>query len=424
MNPKTKLQKKAVALSAKLRPITAVQEQWAYDSCLEYCARRVRKTLHCLECGHSWKDGAILVSALTGCVCPSCGKDLKIYEEPNQSAYFAIIKAIEGVQVVRMFWVQKNYYKKSLPIPWTSEVMQHFVFPDGEVVTLMKKVSGLTSYFDSWVWDSELKVRKSGSYRYKMRCTVRPFKIYPERTIIPELKRNGFAGHFYGFVPHKFMASLLGSPAFEILLKSKQIALLKHFDESSRMQKNWPSIRICIRNGYIVQDASMWEDYMDLLLHFGKDVHNPKYICPIDLRDAHDRLVRKKLAIDRKQKIAEKRKRLVDEQVDYAREKGRFFGIAIQDGDIKIKTIESVEELMKEGDELKHCVFANDYHKKSESLIMSARVNDKPVETIEVSLKDFSVIQARGQNNKPTAYHNQILDIFNNNKHCIIERVR
>ena len=72
------------------------------------------------------------------------------------------------------------------------------------------------------------------------------------------------------------------------------------------------AIRSYYGNGYIVQDASMWEDYMDLLLHFGKDVHNPKYICPIDLRDAHDRLVRKKLAIDRKQKIAEKRKRLVD----------------------------------------------------------------------------------------------------------------
>jgi len=46
---------------------------------------------------------------------------------------------------------------------------------------------------------------------------------------------------------------------------------------------------------------------------------------------------------------------------------------------------------------------------------MSARIDNKPIETIEFSLSDMSVIQARGQNNKASKYHSAILSLIQKN---------
>jgi hypothetical protein len=50
-----------------------------------------------------------------------------------------------------------------------------------------------------------------------------------------------------------------------------------------------------MRNGYKVDDASIWRDYLNLLDFFGKDIHSAKYVCPADLKTEHDRYVKKKL---------------------------------------------------------------------------------------------------------------------------------
>lgn len=77
--------------------------------------------------------------------------------------------------------------------------------------------------------------------------------------------------------------------------------------------------------------------------------------------------------------------------------------------------METVQEFMEEGDALKHCLFANDYHAKSDSLILSARINSKPIETIEVSLSKMKVVQSRGMQNNPTKQHDQIVALVESN---------
>lgn len=62
-----------------------------------------------------------------------------------------------------------------------------------------------------------------------------------------------------------------------------------------------------------------------------------------------------------------------------------------------------------------HCVFSNSYYLKENSLILSATIEGKRIETIEVSLKTLKVVQSRGVYNKNTEYHEQIINLVNQN---------
>ncbi|MBR5476674.1 MAG: PcfJ domain-containing protein [Bacteroidaceae bacterium] len=72
------------------------------------------------------------------------------------------------------------------------------------------------------------------------------------------------------------------------------------------------------------------------------------------------------------------------------------------------------------GKAMHHCVFANEYHKKKDSLILSARDRQgNRIETVEVNTKTFQVVQSRGIRNQNTAHHNEIINLVNQNMHLI-----
>jgi hypothetical protein len=207
----------------------------------------------------------------------------------------------------------------------------------------------------------------------------------------------------------------------ETLLKTKQISLLRYYSEArGAISATWmPPIKICIRNNYIIKDIQTWMDYVQLLIYFKKDLRNSKYVCPSDLKLVHDRLVSKKRAIQRRQELEQMRLEIQEAQVQYIEQKQAYFGLQFSAKDITVKVIETVKEFMEEGDELNHCLFTNEYHKKADSLVLSARIKNKPIETIEVSLTDLKILQARGQGNKATKYHKEIVKLVNNNLHMI-----
>ena len=49
------------------------------------------------------------------------------------------------------------------------------------------------------------------------------------------------------------------------------------------------------------------------------------------------------------------------------------------------KVLDSVEAIRQEGEAMHHCVFTNEYYLKADSLILSATIDGKRIETIEVS---------------------------------------
>ncbi|MBV5348864.1 PcfJ domain-containing protein [bacterium] len=341
----------------------------------------------------------------------------------KEAEYYGILTTKGGFQVIRMFYVIKYMQKFRHPEYSAHEVIQHWIDPSGKDTVMSKNVQGLSYYYDQWIFDSELAVRPK-SYESCPRYNLEPYKIYPERRILPEIKRNGFKGHFHDLTPHHMFSTILSEPYAETLLKAGQISLFQQMSKyPNPIKDHWTSVKICIRNGYVVKDAQTWLDHINTLDHFGRDLRSPKYVCPDNLLLDHDRLVHKKREQDRKIELEERRKRIAIEQLAYAKQKRKFFGLQFTDGEIQVRTLESVEEFMIEGDEHKHCVFTNKYYEKAGSLIMSARIQDKRIETIEVDLKRLEVVQVRGKGNKGTEYHKRIVDLVKANIPQIAQRL-
>mgnify|MGYP002914621775 FL=1 len=74
-----------------------------------------------------------------------------------------------------------------------------------------------------------------------------------------------------------------------------------------------------------------------------------------------------------------------------------------------------------EGRLMHHCV--GGYHNRKNSLILSARIDGRRIETVEVSLKTFEVVQCRGVCNENTEYHDRIIALVNSNMSLIRQRM-
>ena len=125
-----------------------------------------------------------------------------------------------------------------------------------------------------------------------------------------------------------------------------------------------------------------------------------------------------------KEAEAQRRQQAIENEERFQELKSPFFGITFTDGVIQVKVLESVQEYLEEGKALHHCVFTNEYYLKKQSLILSARIDSKRIETIEVSLETMKVIQCRGLQNKNTEYHDRIVNLVSANSNLIRQRMR
>lgn len=386
MKPQNKFQRHI--LTCKLRPITQKQKDWAITHNAEKYFVISRKTTFCLECGHKWKVNTLLLRIEKKCVCPACSTKLSLCQDHSidkVANYFAILTTHKGFQVVRMFIINQYFKKRKACDYHISEVMQHWIKPDGKWETLSKQTYGRSMYYDSWAYHTELEVH-TRSQRHELRCNLRPWKIYPGRNILPIIKRNGFKGHFHDFVPHKLYSLLLADNRAETLFKAGQVKLLeKSRFHTGNIEQFWSSIRICMRHGYTIQEPDIWFDYLHLLNYFGKDILNPKVICSNRLYELHDRLSK------RKTKIVKHQNNLMY-QKQYEKEKAKFFGLVFKEKNLVIQPLQTIEEFKEEAQSLGHCVYSNNYFEKTDSLILSAKIDDTPTETIEFSLKELEIV--------------------------------
>ena len=128
----------------------------------------------------------------------------------------------------------------------------------------------------------------------------------------------------------------------------------------------------------------------------------------------------KKRRMMEKREAEKKRKEALYWEEQYQQAKKKFLGILIHEGRIVIKPIQSVKEMQEEGDEMHHCVATNEYYKKDDSLILSAKnVEGERLETIEVNLKKFEVVQCFGPCNSRTEHHDEILKLMSKNMDVI-----
>lgn len=421
MKARNKFQQQVVKTSKTLPSITKAQVRWGYENAVEHIGQRSKKgKITCTNCGHSWQGTGYLVDMLTDCNCPNCKVKLTVKTTQKRTfrscGYMTIATVHKGYQVLRTIMI-KSFAKIGNPTVFIhSEVMQRWIAPNGKYCTFAKLRQTMgTMYYDAWIFHSDLELRQEKEVYNR----IYTGEIYPRQKFIPELKRTQFGKYIHLTRPLDLLTSLLSDNRMETLLKTEQTELLKLFlkDKSRKIADYWASIRICNRNGYIIRDASLWCDYIDNLRFFGKDLHNAKYVCPHDLHKEHDKYMDKKAKADAQKEI----EKLREKEPDFLKSKGKFFGILFSDGVITVKVLESIEEMILEGKLMHHCV--GDYYSKENSLILSARIEGKRIETVEVSLSKLEVIQSRGVCNKNTEYHDRIIKLVNKNISQIEKRL-
>ena len=426
MKPRTRIQKEIAQLSKRLPKLSKAQRAYAFEHCFKHYAHRTKKgIITCLECGHQWKSEHHLAESICGCTCPHCGKQLEMLDTRKrvfrEMEYFCIITTCKQYQVLRYFST-KMYRKVGQSAEYSiKEVVQRWIAPNGKTETIARLRCMSIFYYDVWNLYSDMEIRTNNQHRA---YDINPYCTYPKMRIIPELKRNGFNGSLHNLSPFDLFTAILKNSKQETLLKAGQIAVLRYsINTHFKLEDYWASIKICIRNGYTITDASMWRDYIDLLRYFGKDTNSPKYVCPTDLKAEHDRLVRKKNERIEREKLAKARAKAIENENKYRELKGKFFGIFFTDGTIQVRVLESVNEFAEEGVAMHHCVFSNAYYLKADSLILSATIDGKRIETIEISLKKMKVVQSRGVCNKNTEHHDRIVSLVNKNMKLIRKRM-
>ena len=397
MKPQNKFQQQVVKASKTLPKLTDKQIEWGYRNVIEPIGQRTEKgIITCTHCGHSWQGAGYLVSILTDCHCPNCNTKLKVgttrKRKFDSRYYMTIITAHKGYQVLRtVMFLYSAKVGQTAKYDY-SEVMQRWIDPSGKkhcTLARLRQTMG-NCYIDSWLFGTPLELRNENAnnkFYVNVYEQISTGEIYPRQKLIPELKRTGYKKGFYGQRPMNLFCTLLSDNRAETLFKTGYMSLLSE----------------CY--------------YIDFLRFFGKDLHNAKYVCPSDLRAEHDRYMRKKAKLDAQQELEKQ----LAKEADFKAIKAKFFGLMFSDGQISVRVLESVAEIIMEGKTMKHCV--GSYHSKEDSLILSATVDGKKTETVEVSISQLRVIQCRGVCNKVTPYHDQIVNLVNSKMPLIAERL-
>ena len=417
MEPKTTFHTEILKHSRSLPEISPAKIRYVKSHLFrEYAYTTKTRLAWCSKCGHTWRLESNLTDSVCDTTCPSCHEKLEVLSTNKRvfesNGYFTVLTVYKGHQVIRCFRVDiERRYKNPTSYRFI-EVIQYWISENGQNAVLARKKVCAT-WYDKWYYDSPLEIRKHDTYHDYLRMSLH----YVRTKFLPQLHMRGFDGNYYGLKPVKFMSLLLKCSPYETLLKQGDISTMKLLMDrvGSKINRYWPSMKICRRHGYQIPDYTIWTDHIDLLRHFNKDIHSPKYICPEDLDKEHSRLVCKRTLEKEREEIQKKAQEAYIHEENYRKAKSKYFGLYFTDGTIEIRVLSSVAEFVKEGTLLKHCVYTNDYYKRPASLILSARLKSDPtipVETIEISLNTFDIIQSRGYKNSPSPYHDSIISLM------------
>lgn len=422
MKPRNEYQKRIVNISAKLPGLTVAQKKWGADHCFgDVIYRTGNHKGWCTHCGNTIRVSDYGEERQ---ICPHCGTDLHIKDSRCRvfrgRSYLTILTTIGGFQVCRHFFVEK-YIKRGeeAQYEWL-ECVQIWIDANGKETIMARSAVPYTMYYDIWDKYSELSIKNRYSLygHHQCRYDVDGW-VYPRVSLIPKLRRNGFDRTKLDRLPivNQLIQMLLKDREAELLMKWGQYDLLRHkWRKNLTLGPAMEAVKVATRHGYYPHDPSIWVDHIELLQFFGKDIHNPHYICPLDLSSAHNRLVAKKNVIDEREKLKRNIESAAKWEEQYHRDKAPYLGIVFGNEHIVVAVVQSVAEMAEEGTAMHHCVFANAYYKKADSLILTAKDKDgHRIETIELNLKTFEVVQSRGKLNQNTEWHDEIVNLVKSN---------
>lgn len=436
-------------LFERLPPLSKREENKILNQMLEktYVFNARNKTFYCEACGHEIKSETIPE------VCPHCERKIvSEYGRISASAYmyrdvrvsnyyrsyitenfrrnyFSTLTTCNGWQVIRTYFAKLHSRRKKPCELWVTEVHQWWVNDKGEYV-LVSRPSCINPYTDRFNLWGDMEIRGTdllvdGCRRYSGYDHRLFFGDLLSCRLIPKVKRNGMTRELISesgnYLSH--IVACVKNHAYESILKSKQDKLVRWLMEDNCMSLTLPPyhcVRLCDRHGYVIDNPQMWIDHLNLLRQLGKDMHSPHYVCPTDLREQHNELLREKAVKDERE--AEKQRRLQSyaENEAYVKSHARFLGIRFGNENLKFHVLQSASEVYEEGKAMHHCVYSCGYYKKADTLLLSCRdAEGKRIETIEINTRRYSIEQSRGVNNSETPQHKEILSLVNANMHLI-----
>jgi len=344
----------------------------------------------------------------------------------NTTFYFTLTTQVAEFQVKRLYRGYK-FPDKHYEHYFFVEIMREFS-EDGCNALYFGKQKTMGCYFDCFLYGSDMELRQN--YRnYAGNCIADLFDIswgeHPQS--------RGKRVPCDRIDPKELGRIIKDNPVAENLYKERS-PLFVHLMYQTYSKQICRAITIAKRHGFTFTqgNSSVWFDMVRAMVRVNADFRNPVYVAPKDLQSTHDLFVRR---WERKQeqerraaaialKMSATDKKLMQEKRTndaYIKRRKRFYDMVLTDGLIECRVLPDVAAFRAEAEEMKHCVYTNEYYKKPYSLIMSATIGGKRIETIEVDLTSFTIRQSFGRHDQLTMHHQRIVDLVKRDMDIIRE---
>lgn len=295
------------------------------------------------------------------------------------------------------------------------------VFQDGDTKVFFAKQRQMGSYYDTFTFSSTIELR--GVWKNYAGYDISDLL---DLSWDSHSQSRGKRVDCVKINPKELARVICNNPVAETLYKTKD-PLFVHLLYEKYNKQVCRAITIAKRHGFDFSNQfrnSLWFDMVRTMAKLGADWHNPVYIVPKDLQATHDLFVKrlerhkeelKRLAAIKLKMDATDAKLLKDYRTNeaYIRRRKRFYDMVLSDGLIECRVLKDVAAFREEAEQMHHCVYTNEYYKRPYSLILSAKIGEKRIETVEVSLTDYTIKQCYGAHDQFTMYHERILNLVN-----------
>lgn len=376
--------------------------------------------VHCLNCG--WDEPYLKENF----VCPNCGAKLTVEKSRKKNMtwrwFFQRFEAIGSFQVVRSFMGRASTGDCEINGDVT-EYQRYFIAEDGEEFIFSRPKAMFHYYNGSYRMSEPIKYRKWDN------CdSINAWRI---RSLQPWIKQRGLSKYDENFGATNLLYGLMKSNRFESIYKTMggaAAAMYRNRELHTNKDVLYSAMKIAYRHHPEVfstqKNATLWYDMLECLKECGKDLHNPKFLAPENLNEAHDIWVERskkarqakweKRQAELKRQELEEAAKDVERKAEFDKRIKFFADLCIKIGKLTIKPISTVEDMINEGSNMHNCV--GTYWKRKKSLVLHALdENGKSVATIEVNLNTFEVPQCYAACNKQSPYREAITKVLTGN---------
>ena len=443
MRPKTEAERQLVQLANYLPPIDREIIDWGHEHLFKPLAyyhrlRGRKQEMWCQCCGHH-EPCEPMDALIEEWECPKCGKTCKVEAwkkngAATMSTYMSVVTTYKGIQVVRTVELFRDNAGKEATEYGFLERYQNWITEKGREIITSRPYHRASWYMHWEIGPYEIKkhnARCSGYYYYDDLFAVEMNHIYPRVEIAGYVRQKGIGkvllrqlskskGSYVGAITR-----WMNEPYYETLYKQDR-TLFWYFitREDRKLEKYKDSVRIARRHGWQfgkTEQLTFWLDYVDELRQLGMDTRSPRYLCPADLAEAHRQTTAKIERIKNRQELEKEIEKIQKAEPEYAKRIKPYLALCFASEDIEIRVIPSVLDVWKEGKKMHHCIYRMGYYARKDTLLLSARSasTGRRLESIELNLTHYKVMQSRGLQNKATEQHDKILQLMAGNMNTI-----